>query len=125
MAKGLHKHQAYRGALQLLGKSLMRRSKKRCELSGESGELVIYDLKDPRAEPTLDEVIHISPEMKSRLDGARFNADEVRCLETAVWSEHPAVREATIRLLERVDEPWAREALESAQMMSMSDTSDH
>lgn len=121
MARGLHKHQAYQSALSLLGKTLMRRSQRVCELSGESGELVIYDLEEPREEPTLDEVVHVSPTVRDWLDGARLDASEARCLEMAVWSEHAPVREAATRLLARVDEAWAREALESAQLMSMGD----
>ena len=117
MAKGLHKHQAYKSAVQLLGKTLMRRSKRRCELSDEPGQLVIYDLEDPRDNPTLDEVVHISPEMRDRLEGGPLNATELRCLESAVWSEHTPIRRAAIQLLKRIDEPWAREALESAMMM--------
>ena len=37
MAKGLQKQQAYQQPLSLLGKSLLRRSKHRCELSDETG----------------------------------------------------------------------------------------
>ena len=118
MARGRDKHQAYTQALQLLGKTIMRRSKRRCELSDEAGELVIYDLEDPRDEPLLDEVVHISPRMRDLLDGAPVDAAELRCLETVVWSEHLPVRRAAVMLLERVDEPWAREAIEATEMMN-------
>lgn len=96
----------------------MRRSGRVCELSGESGELAIHDLGEPRADPSLDEVLHVSPPMKAMLDGGPVNAAALRCLEGAVWSEHPPVREAAIQLLSRVDEQWAKEAVESARMMS-------
>lgn len=117
MAKGLHKHQAYQQAVQLLGKTLMRRSQRRCELSGEASQLVIYDLEDPREVPTLDEVVHVSLEIKQYLEGGQMNVAKLRCLETAVWSEHAPVRRAAVQLLKRIDATWAREALESAFMM--------
>jgi hypothetical protein len=117
MAKGLHKHQAYQRAVQLLGKTLMRRSQRLCELSGETGQLVIYDLEEPREEPSLEEVVHVSVAISECLKGGRLNPAELRCLETAVWSEHSPVRRATVQLLKRIDESWAREALESAMMM--------
>ena len=117
MARGLDKHRDYQRALQLLGKTLMRRSQRRCELSDAQGELVIFDLEEPRAEPTLDEVVHISPEVRDLLNGGSINPSEVRYLETSVWSEHPPVRRATVLLLKRIDAVWAREALESAMMM--------
>lgn len=117
MARGLDKHHAYQRALQLLGKTLMRRSQRRCELSEAQGELVIFDLEDPREEPTLDEVVHVSPEIRDILKGGALHPSELRCLETAVWSEHLPVRRATIMILKRIDAVWAREALESASMM--------
>ena len=124
MAKGLQKHQEYRQALSLLGKTLLRRSQRKCELSEETGELVIYDLDDPQADPSLEHVLHVSPKMRNLLDGGKINPAEMRCLETSVWSEHSAVRRATILLLKRIDELWAREALESALLMETSHTDD-
>lgn len=117
MARGRDKHQAYQRAVQLLGKTLMRRSQRQCELSGEQGQLVIYDLEDPREEPSLEEVLHVSIEMRDRLKGGKLNPSKLRCLETAVWSEHTPVRRAAVILLKRIDESWAREALDSAMMM--------
>ena len=121
MAKGKQKYAEYQSALNQLGKELMRRSKRSCELSGESGTLVIYDLDEPKTDPDLTHIIHVSEEMKARLDGQSFNAGEVRCLESAIWSEHRAVRRAAVQLLSRVNESWAVEAIESAHMMNGGD----
>ena len=118
MAKGLQKQKEYKQALSLLGKTLMRRSQRRCELTDQTGELVIYDLNPPKADPKLEHVVHISPQAVQWLEGAKINPLEARHLEAAVWSEHPAVSRAAIQLLERIDEPWARDAAESAKMMS-------
>lgn len=118
MAKGLQKQQEYRQALNLLGKSLLRRSNRRCELSDQSGELVIFDLNPQQADPSLDHVLHVSPQVAAWLEGAKINPLEARHLEVVVWSEFPAVARAALMLLKRIDEPWAREAVESAEMMS-------
>ena len=117
MAKGLQKNKEYLQALSLLGKTLLRRSNRRCELSDVTGELVIYDLDAPKSDPSLDHVVHVSPMAKEWLDGGSINPHEARHLESAVWSEHPAVARAALTLLRRIDEPWAMEAAESAQMM--------
>jgi hypothetical protein len=117
MARGLQKHQDYKNALSLLGKTLLRRSQRKCELSEERGELVIYDLDDPKTDPSLEHILHVSPKIRDCLDGQKINPAEMRCLETAVWSEHNAIRRAAIILLKRLDESWARDALESAMMM--------
>ena len=118
MAKGLQKQKEYQQALSLLGKSLLRRSKRRCELTDSIGELVIFDLNPPQGEPTLDHVLHVSPQAARWLEGEKINPFEARHLEAAVWSEFPAVAKAALQLLRRIDETWAREAAESAQMMS-------
>ena len=118
MAKGLQKQKEYQQALSLLGKSLLRRSKRRCELTDNTGELVIFDLQPPQQEPSLDHVLHVSPQAARWLEGEKINPFEARHLEAAVWSEFPAVASAALQLLKRIDEPWAREAAESAQMMS-------
>lgn len=117
MAKGLQKQKEYQQALSLLGKTLLRRSKRRCELTDETGELVIFDLNPPKGDPSLDHVIHISPQAVRWLKGEEINPHEARHLVAAVWSEYPAVSRAALDLLGRVDEPWAREAAESARMM--------
>ena len=118
MAKGLQKQKEYQQALSLLGKSLLRRSKRRCELTDSIGELVIFDLNPPQGEPSLDHVLHVSPQAARWLEGEKINPFEARHLEAAVWSEFPAVARAALQLLRRIDEPWARDAAESVQMMS-------
>ena len=117
MARGREKHEAYQQALNLLGKDLARRARSRCELSEERGSLVIYDLEDSSVEPSLEHVIMVSPTVKEHLDGKNLEGNNTRYLENAVWSELPAVRRAAIRILEQVNEIWAREALDNARMM--------
>ena len=41
----------------------------------------------------------------------------MRYLEEAVWNTEVAIRRAAVRILEKVDEPWAREAIENAKSM--------
>lgn len=117
MAKGRDKHQAYLEALNLLGKELARRSNRRCELSEEAGTLLIYDLAGPKVEPDLNHVVLVSPMMKACLDGGAIDEIAVRCLENAVWSPLSPVRRAAVQLLERIDAPWATEAIDNATTM--------
>ena len=117
MAKGRQKHQAYLDALNLLGKDLARRAKSKCELSEESGSLVTYDLEGADAEPSLDHVLLVSPEVQQYLDGGKFEAESLRYLENVVWSTEPAIRQAAIKLLERIEAPWAHDAIDNARSM--------
>ena len=119
MAKGREKHQAYKDALNLLGKELARRAGRRCELSEVSGPLVIHDLEGAKVVPDLDHVLLVSPMMKESLDGGRIDENAMRCLENAVWSPLSAVRRAAVSILERIDAPWASDALEYASTMDV------
>ena len=117
MAKGRDKHQAYQDALNRLGKDLARRAGRRCELSEVPGTLVIHDLEGPKVEPDLEHVLLVSPVLKISLDGGPIDESAVRCLENAVWSPLPVVRRAAVLLLERIDAPWAIDAVENARTM--------
>jgi len=117
VARGKDQHDAYNSALQLLGKDLARRAKSRCELSGENGPLFPYDLYPDQKDPTLDQVLLVTRPMTLHLDGGPFNPEEVRFLEQCVWSPEPAVRLGAIRLLERIESGWAKEAIENASLM--------
>ena len=55
--------------------------------------------------------------MVNLLEGGTIQPDEVRFLENCVWSTESAVRTGAMRLLERIDAPWAQEALENAALM--------
>ena len=88
-----------------------------CELSQQSGALVIYDLESSKVEPDLNHVILVTESVKQLLDGAKFDATELRFLENTVWSTVSPVRRAAVHLLERIEAPWARAAIENAQIM--------
>lgn len=118
MAKGRDKHQNYLGALNLLGKELARRSGRKCELSEQSGSLVIHDLESSKVEPDMDHVVLVSSAIKRALEGGTVDAAELRFLENAVWSTVKPVRRAAVCLLERIDEPWAQEAIDNARVMA-------
>lgn len=119
MAKGRQKHQDYLDALSLLGKDLARRAHSKCELSGVSGSLKPFDLEDSSVEPDLDHVVLVCDEVHTLLEANKIDRprDTMRYLEEAVWNTEVAIRRAAVRILEKVDEPWAREAIENAKSM--------
>ena len=117
MSKGRQKHQLYLDRLNLLGKDLARRAKSKCELSEESGSLVTYDLEGSDSTPSLDHVLLVSPTVERFLDGGSFEPENLHYLETVVWSTEPAIRRAAIKLLERIEAPWAQDAIDNARSM--------
>lgn len=118
MAKGRDKHQAYLDALNGFGKQLARRAGRKCELSGAAGSLVIYDLIGPPKAPELTHILLVKESLQQVLDGAKLVGEEFRFLENCVWSTEPAVRNASVKLLHRIDEDWAQAAIENAAMMA-------
>ena len=122
MAKGRDKHQDYLSELNLLGKTLARRSGRKCELSEVSGTLVIHDLEGSKVSPSLDHVVLVSEGIKAMLDGGAVDHDALRCLEHVVWSTVTPVRRAAVQLLERIDAPWAQDAIENARTMNATET---
>ena len=119
MAKGRDKHQAYLNALNLLGKDLARRAKSKCELLEISDELRPYDLSAGEEEPSLDHVVLICAKAREALDGRIRDPNDYRALESVVWSELLPIRQAACKILEKIDQDWAREALENAKTMGL------
>lgn len=120
MAKGRDKHDAYLDALNWLGKDLARRAKSKCELTGESGTLQIFDLEGPKVEPDLEHVVLVCSLAVDHLEGRQLKSETLHYLQTAIWSDLTPVRRAAVRILEQIDEPWAEEAIENAKMMDAS-----
>lgn len=117
MAKGRQRHQDYQDALSRLGRDLARRSRRRCELSEESGSLMTFDLEGAPLDPELSHVLFVSPWIYAMLEGSAVDPVRLRCLEGSAWSEEPAIRRASMRLLKRIDEAWARETLEGVKAL--------
>lgn len=122
MSRGRELHDEYLAALNSLGRDLARRARSKCELCGEAGKLVPYDMEGSAAEPSLDHVVLVTPELAEALKTGRIgDANALRFLETAVWSDLAVVRRAAVLLLELIDEPWADEAIENARTMDQSE----
>ncbi len=112
MAQGLDKHRARLNALNLFGKDLARRAKSQCEMCGTSGtRLQIHEVPPVATEPQFDHCILLCETCKEQLDNPRrMEPDHWRCLNTAVWSEVPAVQVMAVATLKRLNEqPWAGE----------------
>lgn len=112
MAKGLDKHRARLEALNTFGKDLARRAKSQCEMCGAAGtSLQIHEVPPVASEPQYDHCILLCETCKEQLDNPkRLQPDHWRCLNTAVWSEVPAVQVMAVATLKKLrDQPWAGE----------------
>ncbi len=112
MAKGREKHQARLDAIAWLGKDLARRASRRCELCGDNHDLRPYDAEPEVREPTMDTVALLCSRCRAVADGRPDDPQSLRFLENSMWSEVPAVRETSKRILRRLNADWARQALD-------------
>lgn len=119
MAKGYDLHQQRLQELNRLGRMLARRSGSACELC-QQGEVSLHAWEVPPIpdEPDLGRCIFICDACREGVESTGKLADPPRWrggLETAMWSQVPAVQVTAVRLLRRLaeqQEMWASELLE-------------
>lgn len=111
MSKGRQKHQDRLDAIQLQGKDLARRAKRKCELCEGADELRIYD-GDAHVEPSLESLILACQRCRGALQGRKEDERTLRFLETAIWNEEPVIARLAKEMLAKVDADWARAAME-------------
>ena len=115
MAKGLDKHRQRLDALNAFGKDLARRAKSQCEMCGASGtKLHIHEVPPVSSEPEFEHCILLCDSCKQQIDNPKQRQpDHWRCLNSAIWSEVPAVQVMAVSMLHALsDQPWAAELQE-------------
>lgn len=115
MARGRDKHQAHQAAVAGLGRVLSRRAGNVCELTGEKTSLKVVEVAGGPDVPEEDWAVLVSPTAEALLSSKKLKENELRFLETAMWSEVRPVQIVAVRLLQRLRDQevvWAREALE-------------
>jgi protein PhnA len=95
--------------------NLLSRAGDRCELCGLTQSLRAHDVSSSTAR---ESAIVICSACAAQLSGrAALDPNHWRCLESAIWSEVPAVQAASFRLLERLRaESWAEDLLAQAYL---------
>lgn len=120
MAKGYEENRARLGQLNFLGKSLARRSGRKCELCGAGGtELRAYEIAPVPPEPQLENTLFLCLECMEQIrDPRKMTPARWRPLESALWSTEPAIQVMAVRLLRRMAPSvrWALEALEGIDL---------
>lgn len=111
MARGREAHRARVAEVAALGKVLSRRARSQCELCGVRTSLKVHEVAGALPEPSADWALLLCNDCVRLVDGGA--GEHARFLTETCWSElHPAQITA-VRLLRRLDTPWATEALES------------
>lgn len=118
MARGRDAHQAHLSAVAALGRNLSRRASSRCELCEDRETLTVVEVPPAREEPAEDRALLLCPRCSGLVNKGlpkRVNADELRFLEQAVWSDLLPAKLAAVRLTRKLAAqgvPWAQDILE-------------
>lgn len=98
-------------------KQLIERSNNTCELSGETSNLVIYQVQ-PSEGNSVDDFVLISEKLKNQLEGIEeVNPVNWRCLNDSMWSEVGAVKVIAYRMLNQLKaEGWPNDLLDMIYM---------
>ncbi len=100
-------------------KSLVRRSRSRCELCARNGiRLNTFEVPPPPEEPHPDHCLFLCDSCRRQIeDPQKMNPHQWHCLNRSVWAATPAVQVMSLRLLRRLStcgEQWAEDILDHA-----------
>lgn len=105
MAKGFNDAKERRDKVSLFGKTLVRRSKSKCEMCGESkGKLNIYEAGKKEIEPDYEMCLHICDDCLETIERiGKANENDLRFLNRAIWSEENIVKAVAIDLIKETN----------------------
>ncbi|WP_343604438.1 PhnA domain-containing protein [Fluviicola sp.] len=94
-------------------KQLAARSGNVCELSGVTENLQVFQVQ-PSEGNSADDFVYITQNLKEQLEGIKeVAANDWRCLNDAMWSEVPAVKVISYRMLDALkNEGWPNDLLD-------------
>ncbi|WP_320047836.1 PhnA protein [uncultured Ilyobacter sp.] len=117
MAKGLDRDRERKSKVLFFGKDLARRSKSSCELCEVKNEkLEIYEVPPVVEEPDFERCMLICEHCRKILNNLnKAGENDLRFLNSAVWSEVPIVKAVAIYGLRKIKDKysWAEETLET------------
>lgn len=94
-------------------KQLAARSGSVCELSGTTEDLQVFQVQ-PSEGNSADDFVYITRNLKEQLEGTKeLSANDWRCLNDSMWSEVPAVKVISYRMLDALkNEGWPNDLLD-------------
>ncbi|HBN08352.1 MAG TPA: hypothetical protein DD435_06815 [Cyanobacteria bacterium UBA8530] len=113
MAKGFNQNKERQESIFSFGKQLGKRAAFKCEWCESKEDLKPFDLR-PAEEPSLETLALLCARCRGLSDARRLDANSLRPLAGALWHEVPAVAEGAARILARLDEDWARNAIDDS-----------
>jgi len=118
MAKGYGRYKERLDILNSFGKNLARRSGSKCELCSASGvKLMVFEVPPASSEPDYDKCVFLCETCQEKIEKPGKDLSHWQCLNEKVWSEVPAVKILSVKILKKAkDESWVHELLEQVYL---------
>ena len=120
MVKGYDQNQERKKILSSFGKDLTRRSGSKCELCKAGNvSLSVCEVSPVSTEPDYDACIFVCEDCRKGIKNPKkIGSGHWRCLNEAVWSDVPAVKVVSVRILKSLEdsEPWVHDLLDEVYL---------
>lgn len=113
MAKGYQGNKDRLEEIGSYGKAIGKRAGFKCEWCESKDDLRVWDYK-PDAPPDMETLALLCQQCRSWGDGRKADANELRTIRDALWSNIPAVAEGAAKVLAQCKEAWVRDAIEQS-----------
>lgn len=113
MSKGYQAGKERQDEINGYGKNIGKRAGFKCEWCEGKDDLRVWDYQ-PDSPPGPDTLALLCQRCRGWADGRKAEADQLRSIRNALWSDVPAIAEGAAFVLARCSETWAREAIEES-----------
>ena len=113
MAKGHQANMDRIEAISTFGKSIGKRAGFKCEWCEAREDLRIWDYK-PDSPPAMETLAMLCGQCRELAGGRKTDANGLRSIRNALWSDIPAVAEGAAIVLAQCNEPWVKDAIEQS-----------
>lgn len=113
MAKGYKANKERQEDIGTFGKAIGKRAGFKCEWCESKEDLRVWD-HQPDLPPAMETLAMLCRQCRELADGRKADANELRSIRNALWSDIPAVAEGAAKVLAQCKESWVRDAIEQS-----------
>ncbi|HEY3309368.1 MAG TPA: hypothetical protein VGJ93_13005 [Desulfuromonadaceae bacterium] len=113
MVKGYQANKERLDSIITLGKAIGKRAGFKCEWCEGKEDLRVWDCQTDLP-PDMETLAMLCQHCRELADGKKTDANQLRSIRNALWSNIPAVAEGAAKVLVQCKESWVQEAIEQS-----------
>ena len=113
MAKGYKANKERIEEISAFGKTISKRAGFKCEWCDSKEDLRVWDYQ-PDLPPAAETLAMLCLNCRELADGRKADANQLRTIRDALWSDIPAVAEGVAKVLVQCNQTWVKEAIEES-----------